>query len=226
MIRNLVALLVAGVVAAAPAVSDAQTKRSRRKAAEPPAAQLTPEQRAKVRQRVRALRAWKLTEALNLDEATAAKLFPVLDSFDDKFVEAMREGAELRGRLRKAIEGGGRVDDAAVNRIVDAMLANQRRIWELNEQRFAAVRKVLSPVQAAKALVVLPQVDHAIRRHMREALERHRKGRRGGPGRRGPHGFGGPGGPGEHGFGGPGGPGEPPPPFAPPFAGEGGPAPL
>jgi hypothetical protein len=135
------------------------------------------ERRERIRQRIRAARQWKLTEALELDEDTADKLFPILDSFDDKFVEAMGKGRELRRELRAALDS--KAGDSKVNGIVDGMLDNQRAIWKLNEKRFQAARKVLSAEQAAKALIVLPEVDRAIRRQMRKAMGKDGRGPRG-----------------------------------------------
>ncbi len=46
------------------------------------AADAQQQRRDKIKQRIRALRAYTLTEQLELDEATAAKLFPALAKYD------------------------------------------------------------------------------------------------------------------------------------------------
>jgi hypothetical protein len=135
---------------------------------------------AKLRQKLRAARAWKLTEELDLDEATAGKLFPVLNQFDDKFVKVMEHGAALRRELRKELDGGA-ARDARINEIINAMLENQRALWKLGEERFLAIRKHLSPAQAAKALVLLPEIDRAVQREIRKVMRRHRGEPFGGP---------------------------------------------
>lgn len=162
-----------GLALAAPSAAHAQKKKRPK---EP-----TKEQREKIRQKIRAMREWKLTEALELDSDTADKLFPILDGFDEKFVKEMRHGRKLRQQLRKQVESS-KPDDKKLDKLVDQMLDNQRAIWELNEKRFEAARKVLSAEQAAKALIVLPQIDHAIRREMHRAIEGRRRPFRGGEG--------------------------------------------
>lgn len=149
--------------------------------------------RARLRQRIRALRAWRLTEALELDEATAARLFPILSRYDDRMVKAARQGRALRRQLRQAVKKGA--PDAQMSALVDRVVAQQTAMWKLQAERFQAVRKVLSPRQAATILVVLPQIDRAIERQIRAAMKRH--GKRGRGGRRAPgavkNPFGGPG---------------------------------
>src|SRR6266436_154732 len=45
----------------------------------------TPDQlRNEVLERMRALRAWRIVDALKLDEATSARLFPILSKYDDR----------------------------------------------------------------------------------------------------------------------------------------------
>jgi Spy/CpxP family protein refolding chaperone len=168
------ALLGAVALVLAPATAGAQKKKRK-----PADAEQIERRRDKIKQKIRAMREWKLTEALELDEATANKLFPILDGYDEKFVAVMKKGGELRRKLRKNLDGNAK--DAAINGIVDDLLDNQREIWDLNEKRFKAARKVLSAEQAAKALIVLPQIDQAIRRQLRKAVD---GGGRGADGRR------------------------------------------
>ncbi len=131
----------------------------------------------RVRQRIRAAREWKLTDALELDEAQAARVFPILESFDDKFLAHMREGRRLRRALRQELASEA-PDDRAIARLTDDLLAHQRAVWELNEARFRAVRKVLTPAQAAVALVLLPEIDRFIRGEIGKAFKQRRGKRR------------------------------------------------
>jgi len=125
--------------------------------------------RAKVRERIRALRAWRLTEALDLDEQTAAKLFPILGQFDAKFEKALQAQSALRAEARQEL-GQPAPDDKKLEAIVNRMLKQQREIWDLQEARFRAVRKVLTPAQSAKILIVLPEIDRTLHRQIRRAM--------------------------------------------------------
>src|SRR5687768_9598813 len=57
------------------------------------------DRREKIKQRIRALRAYTLTEQLQLDEATAAKLFPALQKYDDEFDKLLLARADIQRRL-------------------------------------------------------------------------------------------------------------------------------
>ncbi|HEY5948527.1 MAG TPA: hypothetical protein VIV40_23680, partial [Kofleriaceae bacterium] len=60
------------------------------------------ERREKIKERIRALRAYTLTAELQLDEQTAAKLFPTLQKFDAEFDKLLQERIDLQRRLDAA----------------------------------------------------------------------------------------------------------------------------
>ena len=128
--------------------------------------------RAEVRQRIRALRAWKLTEELKLDEATAARLFPIINRYDEKFEALTAENRRLRRQLEALLDSGK--NDARTNKtidqLIDRMTAQQQKGWDLQRARFGDVRKALTARQAARAFVLLPEIDRQLRRQIRRAL--------------------------------------------------------
>lgn len=123
--------------------------------------------RERIKQRILTMRAWQLTQELQLDEATAAKVFPLLAKYDDTFAKLLREAVDLR---RTAIDAAARHDDRALDDVIDKIVANQRARWDTDEARFKGLRKVLSAPQAARLLVVLPQIDRRIQNQLRRAL--------------------------------------------------------
>jgi len=128
-------------------------------AATQPAAAQPQGRREKIKQRIRALRAYTLTEQLDLDEATAAKLFPALAKYDDEFDKLLLARTELQRRLEAA---GTIKDPKEVDKLVDEAVANQKALWATEEQRLAQLRKILTPAQTARVLVVLPQMERKI----------------------------------------------------------------
>lgn len=136
----------------------------------PTVATAGPDRREKVRQRVKVMRAMVLAEELQLDEATAGRLAPVLDRFDGELVKLLAERAKLRAELRAAHDAG---DDRRIGEAIDRLVANQDARWDSERRRFAELRRLLSPRQAARLLDVLPEIDRRIMRRLRE--------RRGGP---------------------------------------------
>jgi hypothetical protein len=117
-----------------------------------------------LKKRIRAMRVWYLTEELALDDATAARLFPVLARYDDQLEALQVEGARLRRELRQGLAGRG--NQAETARLVDALLAHYDKVYQLQRDRVIAARKVLSAAQAGRLLLVLPRVDNAIRRQI------------------------------------------------------------
>jgi hypothetical protein len=140
-------------------------------------AQVAPAKREQLKQRVQALRTWTLITELQLDDATAARVAPILTRFDDQIGRQLQQGMSARRAVADAAAQG---DERAINRAIDDALTSQRARAQLEEQRFQELRRVLTPVQAARLLDVLPAIDHRIHRQLRRVLEE-RRGRRGLP---------------------------------------------
>jgi hypothetical protein len=137
--------------------------------AQPAAAPQAQDRREKIKQRVRALRAYTLTEQLDLDEATAAKLFPALAKYDDEFDKLLLARADLQRRLEAA---GSVKDPKAVDKLVDEAVANQKALWATEEQRLVQLRKILTPAQTARVLVVLPAMERKIQNQLKRAAQK------------------------------------------------------
>jgi hypothetical protein len=143
-----------------------------------PGGRATAERREQIKKKIRALRAYTLTEELALDEPTAGRLFPVLARFDDETDKLLEKRVDIQRRLRRA---DSMRDGRAIERLIDEAVANQRAFWELDDRRITELRKILMPVQAAKLLVVLPALERRIQNQLRKAIVSRRAGGPGGP---------------------------------------------
>jgi hypothetical protein len=141
----------------------------------PPAA----ERREQIKRRIRSMRAFTLTEALALDEPTAGRLFPMLARFDDETDKLLQRRVEIQRRLRRA---DAMRDPRALDRLIDDAIANQRAFWDLEDKKVGELRKVLTPAQTAKLLVVLPALERKIQNQLRRAITQRRQGAGPGPG--------------------------------------------
>lgn len=127
----------------------------------------TPEdRRERIKKRIRALRAYTLTEELSLDEKTAGKLFPMLAKFDDEFDKLLTARVDLEKRLQDA---GTQTDGKAIDKVIDEAAANQKALWDTETKRLAELRKILTPQQVARTLVVLPKMERQIQNQLRKA---------------------------------------------------------
>jgi hypothetical protein len=146
----------------------------------PPAAEAQKANRVeKVKKKLRAMRAALLVDELDLDEKTATKLMPILNDYDDDFAKLAKENAELRAK----IEAAG--DDDDLDALIDDLVENQRARWDLDEKRFKEVRKVLTPKQSAKILVILPEIDRKILEGVKRAIDKQGKAGAGGKRKKG-----------------------------------------
>ncbi|HEY4182852.1 MAG TPA: hypothetical protein VGM90_38780 [Kofleriaceae bacterium] len=140
-------------------------------------AQPSPEQRREnIKKKIRALRAYTLTDQLALDEATAGKLFPILAKWDDVVDKLL----VARGLLAQQLKEPDGKDPKVISKAIDDSIANQRALWDVEEKRLAELRKILTPAQTAKLLTVLPQFERRLQNQLRRAIEG-----KGGGGKRG-----------------------------------------
>ena len=142
-------------------------------------AQVGPRQqqrRDRIKHRIQALRDSELIAQLGLDEQTAGKLLLVLGKYDDQFEKLLVERQALMKRLRSATEQDPK---PVLEHTIDDAIANQHALWDLQEKRLAELRKILTPAQTARLVIVLPAVEQKIQRQLRRAI---RAGRAGGGG--------------------------------------------
>jgi hypothetical protein len=126
------------------------------------------ERRERIKQRIRALRAYTLTEQLALDEVTAGKLFPLLAKYDDEFDKLLASRADIQRRLGAVAD---LKDPKAIDKLIDDAVSNQRALWDTEEKRLAQLRKILTPAQTARVLVVLPAMERKIQNQLRRVVQ-------------------------------------------------------
>ncbi len=132
----------------------------------------TPDQlRQEVLERMRALRAWKIVEALKLDEAASARLFPILSRYDEREMTVAAERQAIMHDLREATEAP-HPDDARLTAALNKLLANRTKLRALHDDRIKDVRKVLTPVQQAKLVLLLPRLERDFAGWIHEASGR------------------------------------------------------
>jgi hypothetical protein len=131
----------------------------------------TPAQlRTEVLEHMRALRAWRIVDALKLDEATSARLFPLLAKYDDRELALTTERRDIVRQLRAEIEAA-HPDDGRLNAAIGRLLANRGRQRALEDDRIKDLRKVLSPVQQGKLVLLLPRIEREFARRVREIAD-------------------------------------------------------
>jgi len=127
----------------------------------------TETRRDAIKRKIRVLRAATLTDELRLDDKTLARLLPVLAKWDDVTEDLLRKRVDIQRRLEGV---DGIKDPRVVDRLVDEAVANQKAFWNLEERRLGELRKILTPGQTARLLIVLPRFERRIQNQLRRAL--------------------------------------------------------
>jgi len=125
--------------------------------------------RAEIREKVRAFRNKKLYEVLKADEATKKRLVAELDKMDDRRGE-LRRAMMLAGKTLKEHLQSDKTDDATINKHVDEMLKLRTRMHALEAEGWAAARKILTPTDFARSVLVLPRIMKGLQREIFGAM--------------------------------------------------------
>ena len=174
--KSPVALLLAGAIAVTGGVggvgSTAWAQPQRRGPA-PAAAPAGAEKRApdqlrkEVLERMRALRAWRIVEELKLDESASARLFPILARYDEQELALAAERRDIAQEIRTLL-AAPQPDDTKLTAAINRMLANRVKRHASKDERIKELRKVLTPVQQAKLVLLLPRLEREFAQFIRE----------------------------------------------------------
>ena len=118
------------------------------------------EQMEKVRERIETIKIWKMTKALNLDEKTAARLFPLMNRFDKERGEIQRN---IKEGLKDIKEGLIDRDDRKLIGIMERLEDYHQELQRLKEREWAELKEILTVEQQARFLVFLEEFQHEIR---------------------------------------------------------------
>ena len=116
---------------------------------------------------MRALRAWRIVEELKLDENASARLFPILARYDEQELALAAERRDIAQELRTLL-AAPRPDDAKLSAAIDRMIANRVKRHAFKDERIKELRKVLTPVQQAKLVLLLPRLEREFAQFIRE----------------------------------------------------------
>lgn len=133
----------------------------------------------RVRKKIEALRAWRISEELDLDQETSARLFPVMRDADEKGwrIESMNRALirEMDLQLKK-----GEPDPGKINGILDRLQANRMEKARIENRHLKRVREILSPEDTARYLIFQFRFQKELKQKAARAFREGRGGQ--GPG--------------------------------------------
>jgi len=138
----------------------------------------TKQQRERVRKRIETLKMWKLTGALDLDEATSEKVFPILNKYDKRKAEIHQNLREGTRSLKQSLSENR---TEGLQNILADLEENHKALQSINNEEWAEMKKVLTIEQQARFILFRQEFDREVHRLITDAKD----GRRGRPGKAG-----------------------------------------
>ncbi len=132
----------------------------------------TKEQMEKIRKRIETLRMWKLTKALDLDEDTAAQLFPLLNRYGKKRAEIERNLREDMIALRDALKDRR---EGQLRDILERLKKNHKALQKINDEERTELKNVFTIEQQAKFVIFQQEFKREIRKIIAEIRKRRRE---------------------------------------------------
>lgn len=129
--------------------------------------------RGELLERVRLLRMYALTEALELDETTAGRLFPYLKPGDEEIERLHGELRRHRGALRQLVRGTieAKVAEAHLSAVSDL----ERRLADARSRQLDGLKTILTVEQRARFYVAQARFEERVRDMIREARQERRR---------------------------------------------------
>ncbi|MFC1889566.1 hypothetical protein ACFL4G_07400 [Thermodesulfobacteriota bacterium] len=137
-------------------------------------------ERSKVKERIKLIKMWKLIDILDLDEARAQKIFPVIQRFDAQREEIHDRHNENIRALRAALEAET-PNDADLTKLIERMLEERNALVRAQTEEIEALRGMLSVQELGKLILFQDE----FRKEIHKIISESRRGRRG-LGRKGP----------------------------------------
>jgi Spy/CpxP family protein refolding chaperone len=129
------------------------------------------QKRARMRERIELMKMWKLTEALDLDQETAAKLFPLLRDQEEKAKELREKRREVFRQMKDEVAKDN-PDSQALRQMIEKFKQNERDVVEMRNERIDELSKLLSDAQMAKLIIFVPKFKRDVAKLICEARTR------------------------------------------------------
>jgi Spy/CpxP family protein refolding chaperone len=120
------------------------------------------EKREQVRRKVEAVKMWRLTEELKLDEKTSSRLASFLSSIEEKRRGLIRSTMETTRELR-AILSSAKPDQGRLKVALDKIEKNQQELVELRGKEMTGLKGMLSVEQQARYVIFQQEFRREIR---------------------------------------------------------------
>lgn len=129
-------------------------------------------ERKGIRKKVGVMRVWELTKALDLDEETASRLFPVLNEYDRKRTKIHEAVRADRDKLKVALNDGSY---DRMKEILGRLERHDEAMQQINQEERAELKNILTVKQQARFVLFHREFRHRTKRMLAEKMK-HRAG--------------------------------------------------
>jgi len=134
--------------------------------------------RDEVRKRVDAVRIYRLTEDLKLDEKTSAKVSSLLSSFDQRRRDLQKEQMTDMRALREAVKAE-KPDETKIKPLLVKLESAHRTMQGLRDSELKGLKELLTVEQQARFIIFQQDFQHNMRRMIAGARSANGTGRSG-----------------------------------------------
>ena len=129
-----------------------------------------------IHRRVEMFWMWRMTEVLELDEETAARLFPAIQRYERQIRQIQRETADVMLNLRRTTTRGETLPKSQVLEMTGLLFETQRRVASLRQEQLQAVSEVLTDQQFQRFVLAQGDIRRELHRMIRDSRGRPRDG--------------------------------------------------
>jgi hypothetical protein len=122
---------------------------------------------------IEAIKIWKISEFLELDEEQMIAFFPKLKKIEKHRRESYKQRREMLGKMKKQLDK--RQSDEAIKKTIDDVMAFDKQTKEREQELREEIMSVLSVTQQAKLLIF----EERFEREIRDIIKEMRKERMG-----------------------------------------------
>ena len=137
---------------------------------------LSEEKREAIRKKIEAVRIWRLTEVLNLDTATSAKLAAYLSSMDQQRMEVLRDQLMTMRELRRTLKTP-KPDEQSLKIALDRLAKGRHAMQVLRDKELSGLKDILTTEQQARYVIFQQEFQREIRDMIANARGRGSAGR-------------------------------------------------
>lgn len=128
------------------------------------------QKRAALKQQVTDYMIQQLTQQVPLDAPTATRVREIWVRYQDQIEGVHREQGMIMKEL-KSLLAAAQPNDARLTQLSDQALANKLKVEQLDNQRALELRRVLTPVQLAKVIVISPALRRQVQQQFWKAMQ-------------------------------------------------------